>query len=242
MKRKIFSTIAFVGSALILMLSAEYPARAQDAKAPYPNMAPLDQYLIADRDAEIALARSAAPESLSHDAEVLVLGRHGYETAVAGKNGFVCLVERSWMVPVDDDPEFWNPKQRAPICYNQQAAQSILPLTIKKTGLVLTGLPKAKIIDGFKPSGKNELPPLASGAMSYMMSPQGYLSDTVGHAMPHLMFYLPHVDGATWGADLPGSPVMLALKQVPGAAEQVTMFIIPVLKWSDGTAAPMTSH
>jgi hypothetical protein len=242
MKQKIFRTTACAGFALILILSAMCPARAQDAKAPYPNMAPLDQYLIADRNAEIALARSAAPESISRDAEVLVLERHGYESAVKGKNGFVCLVERSWMDPGDDDPEFWNPKQRGPICYNPQAAQSILPLTIKKTALVLSGLSKAKVIDGFKPSGKNEIPPLAAGAMSYMMSPQGYLNDAAGHAMPHLMFYLPHVNGATWGADLPGSPVMLALQQVPGAAEQVTMFIIPVLKWSDGTAAPTTPH
>ena len=240
--RKIFRTIALGSFALVLVQGEGWQARAQDVKAPYPSMAPLDQYLIADRNAEIALARSAAPESISRDAEVLVLGPHGYETAVKGKNGFVCVVERSWMVPIDDDPEFWNPKQRAPICYNLSAAQSILPLTFKKTGLVLTGLSKAKIIDAFKPTGKNELPPLAPGAMSYMMSPQGYLSDAAGHAVPHLMFYLPHVDGTAWGADLPGSPVMLALRQVPGAAEQVTMFIVPVLKWSDGTAAPMGSH
>jgi hypothetical protein len=57
-------------------------------------MAPLDQYLMVDRDAEIAMARSAAPEAISRDAYVLVLGRHGYETAVKGKNGFVCVVER----------------------------------------------------------------------------------------------------------------------------------------------------
>jgi len=73
----------------------------QDAKTPYPSMAPLDQYLIADRDAEIALARSAAPGSISRDAEVMVLGRHGYETVVKGKNGFVCMVWRSWAAAVN---------------------------------------------------------------------------------------------------------------------------------------------
>jgi hypothetical protein len=50
---------------------------------------------MADRNAEIALARSAAPDAISRDAEVLVLGRNGYQTAVTGKNGFVCVVERS---------------------------------------------------------------------------------------------------------------------------------------------------
>jgi hypothetical protein len=240
--RKIFRTIVLGSFVLVLGLGVGWQARAQDVKAPYPSMAPLDQYLIADRNAEIALARSAAPESISRDAEVLVLGRQGYETAVKGKSGFVCIVERSWNDPVDDDPEFWNPKQRGPICYNPQAVQSILPLTIKKTQLVLSGLSRAKVVAAFRPSGKNELPPLAPGAMSYMMSPQGYLNDAAGGAMPHLMFYLPHVNGTAWGADLPGSPVMLALQQVPGAAEPVTMFIIPVLKWSDGTAAPAGMH
>jgi hypothetical protein len=75
-------------------------------------MAPLDQYLMVDRDAEIAMARSAAPEAISRDADVLVLGRHGYETAVKGKNGFVGVMERSWMLPYDD-PEFRNRCNRA---------------------------------------------------------------------------------------------------------------------------------
>jgi len=241
MKRQIFRMAVLGSLTLVLGLSAGWQARAQDAKGPYPTMAPLEQYLIADRNDEIAMARSAAPKSLSDDAEVLVLGRNGYETAVKGKNGFVCLVERAWMDP-DDDPEFWNPKLRGPLCLNPQAVQSILPLTIKKTNLALSGLSKAKIVEAFRPSGKNELPPLAPGAMSYMMSPRQYLGDAFGQAMPHLMFYISRVKGTAWGADLPGSPVMLVLKQVPGAAEPVAMFIIPVLTWSDGTASPMGHH
>src|SRR3984885_10799858 len=108
-------------------------AQAEEAKT-HTSMAPLDQYLMADRDAEIALARSAAPESISREAEVLVLGRHGYETAVKGKNGFVCAVERGWMGPFngDDAANFWNPKVRGPVCYNPPAARSILPLTYKR--------------------------------------------------------------------------------------------------------------
>src|ERR1700691_6628369 len=142
MKRKIIRTIALGSFALVVVLGAALQAQGQDAKTPYPNMAPVDQYLIADRDAEIALARSAAPESISHDAEVLVLGRHGYEIAVKGKNGFVCLVQRSWTAGIDD-PDFWNPKLRAPICFNPPAARSYLPFEIKKTELVLAGKSKA---------------------------------------------------------------------------------------------------
>ena len=89
MMRRIFSMIARRGFALVFVLAAGWQAQAQDAKAPYPRMAPLDQYLM-ERNAEVALARSAAPESISRDAEVMVLGQHGYETAVKGKNGF-CL-------------------------------------------------------------------------------------------------------------------------------------------------------
>src|SRR5258708_31012316 len=130
MKRKILSTIT-VSFALVIMLDAAWQALAQDAKA-YPAMAPLEQYLIADRDAEIALARSGGPDSVSHDAEVLVFGRHGYETAIQGKNGFVCFVQRSWAA-APDDREFWNSDLRAPICLNPPAVRSFLPLIIKKT-------------------------------------------------------------------------------------------------------------
>src|SRR5271170_5435806 len=142
MKRQILRTIKAISIALVVLLGAAWQAQAQDTKTPYPSMAPLDQYLMADQDAEIALARSAAPESISRDAEVLVLGRHGYETAVKGKNGFVCLVERSWSAGIED-PNFWNPKLRGPLCLNPAAVRSYLPLTVKKSELILAGKSKA---------------------------------------------------------------------------------------------------
>ena len=113
---------------------------------PYASMAPVEQYLM-NRNAEIALARSAAPDAISRDATILVLTRHGYETAVEGKNGWVCMVERGWMAP-SDAPEFWNPKIRGPICFNPPAARSVLPTTYKRTAMVLLGKTKAEIIDG----------------------------------------------------------------------------------------------
>src|ERR1700732_1740690 len=135
MNRKMVRTITSGTFALVALVCAARPGRAQDAKTPYPNMAPLDQYLMEDRNAEIALARSAAPPSISKDATVMVLGRHGYETAVEGKNGFVCMVDRAWMGSFDS-PEFWNPKNRGPLCFNPPAARSILPLTLQRTDLV----------------------------------------------------------------------------------------------------------
>jgi hypothetical protein len=227
--------------ALVAVLGTCWQAQAQAAKNPYPTMAPLDQYLMTDRNAEIVLAQSAAPDSISHDATIMILGRHGYEPAVEGKNGFVCVVERAWMSP-SDHPQFWNPKLRGPICFNPAAVRSILPLTIKRTELVLAGLSKAQIMDNVKAAiDRKELPTLEPGAMSYMMSKRAYLTDDDGHNMSHLMIYTPLAQAATWGADLPGSPVMFA-GQFQGAPEPITVFLVPVEKWSDGTAASMDAN
>jgi hypothetical protein len=231
MKATIFATLLST-----VLVSASLKARSQETAASYPKMASIDPYLIADRNAEIAMARSAAPPSISADAQVMVLGRRGYETAVKGKNGFVCLVERSWMSPFDF-AQFWNPKMRGPICFNPAAVRSILPLTFKRTELVLSGMSKDQVIEGIKAFDAKGLPPLEPGAMCYMMSTQGYLNDSAGHWVPHLMFYVPLTDPKSWGADLPGSPVMLN-PQFQGAPEPITEFMIPVPTWSDGTAAP----
>jgi hypothetical protein len=219
------------------MIFATREVRAGDGTTQYPHMAAFEQYMMPDRDAEIALARSAAPESISHDATVLVLGKQGYETAVQGKNGFVCVVERGWMSPADA-PEFWNPKLRGPICFNPPAARSVLPTTRKRTGMVLAGKTKAEIIEGNKAAfEKGELPALEPGAMSYMMSKEAYLTDNGDHNLAHLMFYTPDLEGAVWGADLPKSPVML-VPQFKGV-QPIDVFIVPVGKWSDGTTAPV---
>lgn len=200
-------------------------------------MAPLDRYLIPDRDAEIALARSAAPAAISGDATVLVLGKHGYETAVAGKNGFVCVVERNWMAPFDN-PEFWNPKNRGPVCYNPQAARSVLPMTIKRTEQVMAGKSRSEIEAWEKTAyAKKELPTtLEPGAMAYMMSKDAYLTDEGSHNLAHLMLYTPVMNKANWGADAVGSPIILLQT---GPPEPFTVFLVPTGKWSDGTGAPL---
>jgi len=200
-------------------------------------MAALDQYLMPDRNAEIALARSAAPDSISHDAKVLVLGRQGYETAVEGKNGFVCVVERAWMAPFDNK-EYWNPKIRGPLCFNPAAARSILPMTYKRTEMVLAGKSKAEIMDGIATFARKELPPLEPGALTYMMSKEAYLTDSGDHNMAHLMFYTPLMEGAALGSDLPKSPVML---NPQFAREGINVFMVLTGMWSDGTLAPVNN-
>ena len=217
-----------IGPAALLL---SFIAQAQGTHAPYASMAPLDRYLIADRNAEIALAKSAAPKAISDNADVMVLERQGYKTAAKGTNGFVCMVERSWTAPFGD-PEFWNPKIRGPICFNPAAARTYLPITISRTRLALAGKSEAQIRDAIDSAfDKRELPPLEAGAMCYMLSKQGYLGDHAGHFHPHLMFWVERAKLESWGAGTPGSPIIGA-EEIPG---RLTIFIVPVGKWSDGT-------
>lgn len=209
---------------------------AQEAGAAYSAMAPLTRYLSSNEADEIALAKSAAPPSISADADVLTLTSHGYRTAIKGTNGFVCLVERSWAAGFAD-AEFWNPKLRAPICHNPAAARTVLPGYIERTAWVLAGVSTSEMIARTRAElVANTFVLPEAGAMSYMMSKDGNLGDSVGHWHPHLMFSVPKTNEASWGADLEGSPVFYSgiNGDVP---EPETIFIVAVLHWSDGTAA-----
>ncbi|MGB9079392.1 MAG: hypothetical protein WCC26_21345 [Terracidiphilus sp.] len=219
--------------------------RAQDITTQYPSMAPIEQYLM-EKDAEIALARSAAPEAISRDATVLVLGRHGYETAVQGSNGFVCMVDRG-LVGFPELPEFWNPKIRGANCLNPAAARSILPLAKIRTEMALEGHTQ-EIMGRLRAAlSSGEVPALEPGAMSYMMSKSSYLTDEQDHNHAHLMFFLSVEDPATWGAGLPGSPIGAVSYWFSSAKtsselnglQPIHIFSIGVSKWSDGTGAHM---
>jgi hypothetical protein len=234
-KRRSLRTIAQSAVVLFAALSAAHLAQGQESNAPYASMAPIDQYLMADRDAEIALARTAAPKSISDGAEVLVLGRDGYTTAVKGGNGFVCLVERAFAASTDFS-EFWNPKNRSPICLNATAARSHVPLQQMKARLVIAGNSKAEIAQAVTSAFDNkELPLPEPGAMCYMMSKQQYLNDGARNWHPHLMWFVPGDSAKSWGAQLPGSPVIAA----NDPEERMTIMMVLVGHWSDGTPAPM---
>jgi len=228
------ATIA-ASTMLFVFLGLAHEASAADAKQQYTSMAPLNLYMT-DRDTEIAMARSAAPEAISRDATVMVLTDHGYVNAVEGNNGFVCVVERAWMSP-EDSADFWNPNMRGPICFNPPAVRSILPATFERTKLALAGKSKSEIIaDNKRAYDEKQLPPLEAGSMSYMMSKKAYLTASGGN-LAHIMVYTPHVDPATWGADMTNSPVMLNPQFKD--AEPIDVWVISVGKWSDGTPAPV---
>jgi hypothetical protein len=217
------------------VVGASPVAWAQGGKPPqYPSRVAVERYLMADRGAEVALARSAGPPGIARDAEVLVLGARGYESAVKGVNGFVCLVERSWMQPYDS-PVFWDPTVRLPLCLNPPAARTHLPLVNQQTAMVLAGVAKSEMFERTKAAfEKNELPVPEAGSMCYMLSKQQNFGPKVGNADPHLMFWFPQRDHVTWGAEAPESPVDVHQY----SPQPITEFAISVSKWSDGTAAP----
>ena len=228
-------TVGILAATLLAALSSSGPTQSQPLKSSYLEMAPAEQYRIPNREDEIALARSAAPPSISGDAQVLVLGSRGYETAVEGKNGFVCFVERSWAAGFDD-PEFWNPKLRAPNCFNPPAARSELPQYLKRTEWVLAGATREQIIEKTKAAvASHSFKAPEAGAFSFMLSKNGYLSDAAaGPWLPHVMFFLPHGQAESWGASKEGSPVI----GQDGSVIESTVLFIPVRSWSDGSSAP----
>ncbi len=238
MAKHLAQSIAVTLVVPVVLAAAACQARAEAEKSPYPSMAPLSQYLIADQNSEISLARSGAPPSVSDGADVMVLGREGYTTAVKGTNGFLCIVERSWGAATDE-PEFWNPKIRAPICFNPTAARTFAPIFLMKTKLVLAGKSKSEIAQAVAAAfEKNELPALEPGAMCYMFSKQQYLNDEGKSWHPHLMFFVAGDAAKSWGADLAGSPVISA----NDPEERVMIFMVWVGQWSDGSPAPAMAH
>jgi hypothetical protein len=214
---------------LVLLMAAGTAQADTAAPSPYPNTAPHEQYMM-DHTQEIALARSAAASAVSAEAGVMVLGPHGFETAVKGTNGFVCIVERAWDKAFGD-PEFWNPKMRGPVCLNPAAVRTVLPIFVERAQWALSGLSMDEMKARTAKSTTANTPP-ESGAMSYMLSKQQYLSDSDGQWHPHVMFFGPHTDPSAWGANVKGSPVYADPTSTP-----FTLFFIPVRKWSDGTLA-----
>lgn len=250
MRKNMMGAAVITGLALLAALGAAQPVVAQDAAPSYPKMAPIEQYLMPDKAAEIALARSAAPASISRNATVLVLGRNGYEKAVEGKNGFVCWVGRGWTGPFDW-PEFWSPKIRAADCLNPQAARSMLPIVYLRAKMAMAGRSKEEMQSALKAAFANkQLPALESGAMDYMMSKSSYLTDLGGHDMPHIMFFNQVKDVADWGSGADGSPVMSSPYWfiTPGVQPEakglppIMVFLVAVPDWSDGTAMDMHAH
>jgi hypothetical protein len=219
----------------VLTLFAAGPLAAQQA----PDLAP---YMIADRAAEVTLARTSAPREVSDSATVLVLTRTGYVEAAHGTNGFTCAVLRSFLGSIDD-PTYWSPKVRAPMCFNPPAAHSVLVETLKRAEWVMAGVSKSDIAARTQRAfASRQFPLPTAGAMAYMLSPGQILADDGSHWMPHLMFYYDKsMPPATWGAGGMTAPIVDGSVGAPHSP--VITLLIPVRQWSDGTPAmSATSH
>lgn len=228
--------LAVVCASILAFFTGVDLAQAQASTPSYASRAPLEHYQMVSQTDEVALALSAAPASISDDAEVLTLGKNGYEIAVEGENGFVCIVERSWSTDFNS-AEFWNPKVRAPTCYNPAAARSVLQTYLTRTEWVLADISREEMLNRTKAAiTANTITQPEPGAMCYMMSKQGYLSDENPEGWkPHLMFFLPSTQPSEWGANLPGVPVYAA----PDGLKPLTTVFLSVLPfWSDGTPTP----
>jgi len=199
-------------------------------------------YMMADRAAEVALARTAAPKRISDSATVLVLTRTGFVTATKGSNGFTCLVQRSFQGSITD-PTFWNPKVRAPHCFNPPGARTVLPQQLKQAEWILAGVSTEEIAKRVEQAvASRSLPKPAAGAMAYMLSPKQHLLDADPHWMPHLMFFYDRsMPASTWGAGGMTDAVIDGSAGAPNSP--VITLLIPVRRWSDGTpSVPTAGH
>jgi hypothetical protein len=210
-------------------LFAAAPIQAQQSPA-------LGPYLMKDRAAEVALARSAAPKQIADQAQVLVLTRSGYVEAARGTNGFTCFVERSFFADIGDST-FWNPTIHGPICLNPPAVRTVLPEMRQWTDWIMAGVNTAEIAKRTRHAyASHTLPMPAAGAMGYMLSPQQYLGGATPHAVPHLMMWFDKsLPPASWGLSDANSAIIDASAADP--ASPIRLLVIPVRRWSDGTPA-----
>lgn len=230
--------VILTAASIAASIPAASDAATQTSHDTLQRLAPY--YMPQSTESEAALARTAAPATISSKADILVLGPSGYRLESKGSNGFACLVERSWAKD-PGDPEFWNPRMRAPMCLNLTAVQSVLPSYLERTKWVLAGATEADVRDRIQRSVKaGKITPPRAGAMSYMMSKQQYLSDDGGHPWhPHVMFYFPaSVASGSWGANLEGSPMLSDVAKF----DHVITFMVPVSHWSDGSPETVASQ
>jgi len=229
--------IACATSAIALASSAAAYGQTPQG-SPYPSMAPVEKYLMSSASAEIALARTAGPSSISAHAEVLVLTKQGYVVGAKGTNGWICLVGRSWTAGLDD-PEFWNWRGRGPGCFNPPAVQSVLPQYLARTKWALAGDTREQIAQKAQAAyADHQFTDPAPGSFALMLSKEGYLLGADGPWRPHVMPFIAKDQLAAWGAGFKGSPILPPPDPSTYRPYEPVTIDIPVSKWSDGSPAP----
>jgi hypothetical protein len=163
---------------------------------------PLAQYLM-PREAEVTLARTAAPANISGKATIKVLTASGFQVVKEGENGFVCMVMRAWSAPTYSPPPFrdlvYDPTVRAPICFNPEAVRSVVPYYELRSKLGMAGKTPDQIAMGIEAAyARGELPKRESASFAYMWSAEQHLGP-VGHYHPHMMVFSPYATNPQLG-------------------------------------------
>lgn len=194
----------------VMLAAATVGADAQDSRsdqrAGKRPLLPLAQ--------EIALARSAAPRSVSDSASVYVFTDTGYTLAVRGSSGAACYVSRSWPASIE------------PHCFDAEGAATIMRIHMREVELLHRGLTPAQAEREIGPAilaGTFRLPSRPS--LSYMMSAdQRLISDdgrAVGAWRPHMMIYYPFLP-ATPTTDMSAGMITGA-----GTAQSSITIVVP---------------
>jgi hypothetical protein len=201
---------------------------AQDSK-----YSPLSEYMMAP-EAEVALARSAAPEKVSARATVKILTPSGYKVTAQGDNGFVCLVMRGWAAATstkasDRDLAYYA-KLRAPICFDPVASRTVLPLEELQTKFGMEGKGPDQIAEAVQAAyAKGELPRTEAVSFAYMFSADSDLGPGFGAWHPHMMVFTPNYENSALGGNDEGGPL-------PFVADGGTPFAVTVIPVDDRLA------
>jgi hypothetical protein len=231
---RIYARVA--GAALLLFFAFSPSAVAQDTR-----LGDVSRYLM-PRGEEVSLARSAAPGGIGEHASVWLLTRNGYEEVERGTNGFVCFVGRGWSGPIMVGvaphrrlhPDVFDPRLRAPHCFNPLAATALMPWHNARTAYLIAGV-AAEQVDGrvAEDLAAGRLRAPEPGAMAYMMSAHQDLGPNIGSWRPHVMVYLSHLTNADWG-------IVGFTHEFPFVAEGGTPWsvaVMPMRTFSDGSRA-----
>jgi hypothetical protein len=193
---------------LMVLLASAGAGTAEAQSGKYP---PLDAYMMR-RDAEIALARSAAPASISGKATIKVLTKTGFEAAHEGSNGFVCMVMRAWSAPTYTPAPLrdlvYDATVRAPICFDPEAARTVMPYYELRNRLGMEGRTPDQIADGLEAAFATGVLPTRDGvSFAYMWSAAQHLGPGIDHWHPHMMVFAPYYKNALLGDNEFGQPL-----------------------------------
>jgi hypothetical protein len=212
------------GLVLLLVSMQVAPVRGQSAKYP-----PLSEYMMTP-EAEVALARSAAPANISDRATIKVLTTSGYQVAREGDNGFVCMVMRGWSAPTYTPVPFrdlvYDAKVHAPICFNPAASRAVMPYYELRSKFGMEGKTPDHIAAGLQAAYvKGELPRREGVSFAYMWSADQYLASGIGHWHPHMMVFAPYYENSMVGGNPFGAPLPIVTDD---AGTPFAVVVIPV--------------